>query len=187
MLPADAGCIVDNADTLVAVHLAVIEGRPLMQRIVTVTGAAVADPRNFMVKIGTNYRELIEEAGGWKEPPEKIVSGGPMMGFAIFDLDVPVTKTASALLCLTRDDVSRMEPTACIRCGKCVSVCPSRLLPCDLAEYAEYGKEEAFLHSYGMECMECGCCSFICPAKRPLVQSIKSMRRMQLAKRNQKK
>lgn len=183
MLPADAGCVVNNVDTIVAIYHAVIEGKPLMNRIVTVTGDAIADPRNFIVRIGTNYHELIEEAGGFKKEPVKIISGGPMMGFGIFDLDVPTTKTASALLCLTEDDVSKMEPSACINCGRCVEVCPSRILPRMLADYAENYNEEAFLSHDGMECCECGCCSYVCPAKRPLTQTIKSMRKMQLAKK----
>lgn len=183
MLPADAGCVVNNVDTVVAIYHAVYEGKPLMNRIVTVTGDAVADPRNFIVRIGTNYHELIEEAGGFKTEPVKIVSGGPMMGFGIFDLDVPTTKTASALLCLTQDDVSRMEPSACIKCGRCVEACPCRLLPNKLAVYAQNYAEEEFLALEGMECVECGCCSFVCPAKRPLTQSIKSMRKIQLAKK----
>lgn len=185
-LPADVGCVVNNVDTVIAIHNAVIEGRPLMYRIVTVTGDAVADPCNFKVRIGTNYHELIEEAGGFKEQPVKIVSGGPMMGFGIFDLDVPATKTSSALLCLTKDDVSAMEPGPCINCGKCVEVCPGRVVPRKLADYAEHYDEEAFLKNNGMECCECGCCSFVCPAKRPLTQVIKSMRKMQLAKRKKK-
>ncbi len=183
MLPADAGCVVNNVDTIVAIYHAVIEGKPLMNRIVTVTGDAIADPRNFIVRIGTNYHELIEEAGGFKQEPVKIISGGPMMGFAIFDLDVPTTKTASALLCLTQDDVSAMEPGACINCGRCVEVCPGRVVPKLLADYAEHYEEEEFLSHNGMECCECGCCSFICPAKRPLTQTIKSMRKIQLAKK----
>lgn len=183
MLPADAGCVVNNVDTVVAIYHAIYEGKPLMNRIVTVTGDAVADPRNFIVRIGTNYHELIEEAGGFKTPPVKIISGGPMMGFGIFDLDVPTTKTASALLCLTQDDVSRMEPSACINCGRCVEACPSRLVPSMLADYAEHYEEEQFLSHEGLECVECGCCSFVCPAKRPLTQSIESMRKIQLAKK----
>lgn len=183
MLPADAGCIVDNVDTVVAIGAAVLEGKPLMERIVTVTGDAIVKPRNFKVRIGTNYHELIEEAGGFKEQPEKIISGGPMMGFGIFDLDVPTTKTASALLCLTHDDVSAMEPTACINCGRCVEVCPGRVVPRLLADCAEHDDEEGFLKNNGMECCECGCCSFVCPAKRTLTQSIKSMRKMMLAKK----
>lgn len=183
MLPADAGCIVNNVDTLVAVHHAVMDGRPLMHRIVTVTGDAIADPCNFIVRIGTNYHELIEEAGGFVKEPVKIISGGPMMGFAIFDLDVPATKTSSALLCMSEDDVAKWEPSACINCGRCVEVCPGRVIPSKLADFAEHYDEEQFLAYNGMECCECGCCSYVCPAKRRLTQSIKSMRKIQLAKR----
>ena len=183
MLPADAGCIVDNVDTIVAINQAVREGKPLMHRIVTVTGDAVADPRNFIVRIGTNYHELVEEAGGFKTEPAKIVSGGPMMGFALFGLDVPTTKTSSALLCMTEDEVSRYEPSACINCGRCVEVCPGRVLPSKLADFAEQGDDEKFLAYNGMECCECGCCSYVCPAKRPLTQEIKSMRKIQRAKK----
>lgn len=183
MLPSDAGCIVNNVDTVIAIYNAVINGKPLMHRIVTVTGDAIAEPCNFKVRIGTNYHELIEEAGGFKEEPVKIISGGPMMGFGIFDLDVPTTKTSSALLCMTRDDVSAMEPSPCINCGKCVEVCPGRVVPKLLADCAEHYDEEAFVKNNGMECCECGCCSYICPAKRPLTQVIKSMRKMQLAKK----
>ncbi len=183
MLPADAGCIVDNVDTLCAVSRAVREGRPLMERIVTITGDAVVDPRNYKVRIGTNYRELLEDAGGFVKEPAKIISGGPMMGFAVFDLDVPTTKTASALTCLTEDAVSALEPSACINCAKCVEVCPERLIPKNLADAVENGQTDRFLAEYGMECCECGCCSFICPARRQLTQLIKGMRKIQLANR----
>lgn len=187
MLPADAGCVVNNVDTICAIYGAVLENKPLMYRIVTVTGDAIADPRNFRVRIGTNYHELIEEAGGFVQEPEKIISGGPMMGFGIFDLDVPTTKTASALLCLKHDDVSASPSTACINCGMCVEVCPGRVVPSRLAKVAERGDKEAFVAMNGMECCECGCCSFICPAKRPLTQQIKSMRKMVLEDRRKKK
>lgn len=187
MLPADVGCVVNNVDTIVAIYHAVIEGKPLMHRIVTVTGDAIESPQNFIVRIGTNYHELVEEAGGFRQEPVKIVSGGPMMGFAIFDLDVPTTKTASALLCLTQDAVSEMEEGPCINCGRCVEVCPGRVVPRLLADYAQNYNEEAFLSHDGMECCECGCCSFVCPAKRPLTQMIKSMRKMQLAKKKSAK
>ncbi len=183
MLPADVGCVVNNVDTIVAVYRAVTEGRPLMERIVTVTGDAIANPRNFRVRIGTNYRELVDAAGGFKTEPEKIICGGPMMGFAMFGLDVPTTKTSTALLCLTHDEVAASEPGPCINCGRCVEVCPGRVVPSKLATYAENYNEEAFLKCNGMECCECGCCSFVCPAKRPLTQQIKSMRKMQLAKK----
>lgn len=183
MLPADVGCIVNNVDTIVAVYRAVVEGRPLMERIVTVTGDAMAAPGNFRVKIGTSYSEILEQAGGFRKTPEKIICGGPMMGFGMFQLDVPTTKTSTALLGLLKDDVAAMEPGPCINCGKCVEVCPGRVIPSRLADYAEHFDEEAFVANYGMECCECGCCSFICPAKRPLTQEIKSMRKIQLAKR----
>lgn len=183
MLPADAGCVVDNVDTIVAVYHAVAEGKPLMNRIVTVTGDAVNDPRNFYVRIGMNYKDLIEEAGGFKSEPEKVISGGPMMGFALFDLNVPTTKTASALLCMTKDEVSMMEPGPCINCGRCVEVCPGRVVPRKLAVLAQHHDEEAFVANDGMECCECGCCSYVCPAKRQLTQSIKSMRKTVLANR----
>lgn len=183
MLPADVGCIVSNVDTIITVNRAVTKGKPMMYRVVTVTGDAIADPCNYIVRIGTNYRQLIDEAGGFRKEPVKIISGGPMMGFALFDTDVPTTKTASALLALSRDEVSKTEPGACINCGKCVEACPGRVLPRKLAEYADQGNEKAFLKYNGMECCECGCCSYVCPAGRHLTQSIKSMRRMLLEKR----
>lgn len=183
MLPADVGCVVNNVDTIVAVYRAVMEGRPLMERIVTVTGNAVGNPRNFRVKIGTSYQDILEAAGGFAVTPEKIVCGGPMMGVSVFDLNVPSTKTSTALLGFTKDEVSAMEPGPCINCGRCVEVCPGRVIPSRLADYAERFDEQAFLDNYGMECCECGCCSYVCPAKRPLTQEIKSMRKIQLAKR----
>ncbi len=183
MLPSDVGCVVNNVDTIVSIYSAVKEGKPLMERIVTITGDAIRDPQNFRVHIGTNYAELVEEAGGFIKHPQKIISGGPMMGFGIFDLNVPTTKTASALLCLTKDDVSRMEPSACINCGRCVEACPGRIVPSKLADYAQNGNEEEFVNHNGMECCECGCCSFVCPAKRNLTQSIKSMRKIVLSKK----
>ena len=183
MLPADVGCVVNNVDSIVAIYNAVIKRKPLMERIVTITGDAINNPQNMRVHIGTNYHELVEAAGGFKEEPVKIISGGPMMGFGVFELDLPTTKTASALLCLTKDEVSEMEPSACINCGRCLEVCPGRVMPSKLATLAEKHKEEEFVANDGMECCECGCCSYVCPAKRHLTQSIKSMRKIVLSKR----
>ncbi len=183
MLPADVGCIVNNVDTIVAIYQAVTEGMPLIKRIVTVTGDAIKEPRNYLVRIGSNYRELVEEAGGFRKEPEKMVCGGPMMGVSMMTLDVPVTKTSTALLALTKDEVSAMKPGPCINCGRCVEVCPGRVMPSKLADMAEHFDEEGFLAYDGMECCECGCCSYVCPAKRPLTQEIKSMRKIQLAKK----
>ncbi|MGI6007807.1 MAG: electron transport complex subunit RsxC [Ruminococcus sp.] len=183
MLPADAGCIVDNIDTVVAVYKAVMLGTPLMHRIVTVTGDAIVNPQNYYVPIGTNYQELVDASGGFKAEPTKLISGGPMMGFAMFDLNVPVTKTTSSLLCMIKDDVADQPETACINCGRCVSDCPEHLVPSRLAKVAEHHDYAKFEKMNGMECCECGCCSYVCPAKRPLAQSIKSMRKEILANR----
>ncbi|WP_310601979.1 electron transport complex subunit RsxC [Anaerosporobacter sp.] len=177
MLPSDAGCIVSNVDTVISIYMAVCESTPLIRRIVTVTGDAIKNPCNMNVKTGTNYRELVEEAGGFVTKPEKIVSGGPMMGIALFSLDIPVTKTSSALLCITKDEVAKQEPTACIRCGRCVQACPSKLVPQKLLEQAENFNDEGFVKMNGMECYECGCCTFVCPAKRRLTQAFKQTRR----------
>lgn len=186
MLPADAGCIVDNIDTVIAVYMAVCKTTPLMRRIVTVTGDAINDPRNFNVKIGTNMQELVEAAGGFKSQPEKVIAGGPMMGMALFDLNIPITKTNSALLCLTKDEVAANEETPCIRCGKCVSACPSQIVPVMMMKAALKRDCEAFEKVNGMECMECGSCTFVCPAKRPLTQAFKDMRKLVMANRRKK-
>lgn len=187
MLPADAGCIVDNAATLCAIRDAVIEGKPVMDRIFTVSGDAVCEPRNFRIKIGTSYSEILSAAGGTIKEPEKYISGGPMMGFAMFDLDVPTTRTTSALLVFSDDEASKYETTACINCGRCVEACPERLVPSRLAKFSEHKKAEQFEKWYGLECIECGSCSFVCPARRPLAQDIKTMKKQILADKKKKK
>ena len=186
MLPADAGCIVDNVETLIAIERAVIQGRPLMERIVTVSGDDVQKPGNYKVLLGTSHRELINAAGGFVQEPEKLISGGPMMGFAMITLDAPVTKTSSAILAFKEDVVAKSSPSACINCGRCVEVCPSRILPSRLADFAERMDEEAFTALNGLECVECGSCSYVCPAKRQLKQAIGSMRKIALANRKKK-
>ena len=186
MLPADAGCIVDNCETVYAINRAVTEGKPVTERIVTVTGDAITDPQNFSVYTGTSYQELVDAAGGFKQEPEKVISGGPMMGFAMFDLNVPCTKTSSAILCMTKDEAAKFEPTACINCGRCVSACPEHLIPARLADLAERHDEAAFDKMGGLECCECGCCSYSCPARRHLTQEIKSMRRIVMASKRKK-
>ena len=188
MLPADVGCVVDNVETVISVYKAVILGRPVNSRVVTVTGDGIKEPKNLLVLAGTDMSELVDAAGGLKGKIAKAISGGPMMGFALYDLHVPCTKTTSAFLFLEHDAVSEAQEiqTACINCGRCVSVCPGRVLPARLAKLAERGDMAGFEALDGMECCECGCCSYICPAKRPLTQSIKSMRKMVLASRRKK-
>lgn len=186
MLPADVGCVVDNVDTVAAIYRAVILGEPVIDKVITVTGDGIKTPKNFKVCTGTDLAEVVEAAGRLKEGVSKVIAGGPMMGFAMYDLHVPCTKTTSACLCLKEDPVSKAKQTACINCGRCVNVCPGGVIPARLATFAEHGDMESFQKFDGMECCECGCCSYICPAKRPLTQSIKSMRKMVLASRKKK-
>lgn len=188
MLPADVGCVVDNVETVISVYKAVILGRPVNSRVVTVTGDGIKEPKNLLVLAGTDMSELVDAAGGLRGKIAKAISGGPMMGFALYDLHVPCTKTTSAFLFLEHDAVSEAQEiqTACINCGRCVNVCPGHVLPARLAKLAERGDMAGFEALDGMECCECGCCSYICPAKRPLTQSIKSMRKMVLASRRKK-
>ena len=186
MLPADAGCVVDNVETIIHIYNAVVKGLPSMESIVTVSGDGVVAPGNFKVYFGTNQRELIEAAGGLVEGTEKVIAGGPMMGFAMYTLDVPVTKITSAIVCMKKDEVSKVESSACINCGRCVEVCPSRIVPSRLAVLAERGEEEKFIKQNGLECMECGSCSYVCPAKRQLKQAIGTMRKTALANRKKK-
>ncbi|MBO5426722.1 MAG: electron transport complex subunit RsxC [Lachnospiraceae bacterium] len=183
MLPADAGCIVHNVDTVYAIYEAVREGRPIIDRLVTVSGDAVEEPCNILTKMGTSYTELIEAAGGFKGTPEKIISGGPMMGKALYTTDVPAMKSTSAILCMSKDEVAEYEESPCIRCGKCVSVCPGRVMPNTLATLVENNNIDEFLKLNGMECCECGCCSYVCPAKRHLTQTIAGARKLVLASR----
>lgn len=186
MLPADVGCIVHNVDTIYAIYNAVYNGKPLIERIVTITGDAVRTPKNFQVRIGTSFRELIDAAGGFTTEPEKIISGGPMMGFSFFYIDVPVVKGSSSLLAFIKDDVSHEEPSACIRCGRCAAVCPEHLLPMKLAALAGQNEPEEFKKLGGMECVECGCCSYVCPAKRQVTQSVRSMKKLIIASARKK-
>lgn len=184
MLPADAGCIVHNVDTVTAIYKAVVEGVPLIDRIITISGDDIVDPKNFKVVRGTSLQELIEAAGGYLDgEPEKIISGGPMMGKAMFSTEVPAVKGSSAVLCMKKDEVAACEPSNCIRCGRCVAVCPGRVNPTKLASLAEHGKLDAFVEQDGMECCECGCCSYVCPAKRHLTQTIAATRKAILAGR----
>ena len=181
MLPADAGCIVDNVATINAIYTAVVEGKPVMDRIFTLTGDAVMEPRNFRIPIGMSCAEILEAGGGLVKPAAKMISGGPMMGFALFETNIPTTKTSGALLCLTVDEVSLYETTACINCGRCVEACPENLIPSRLSKFSDHGAKADFEKWYGLECIECGSCSFACPARQPLAQAIKTMKKQILA------
>lgn len=186
MLPADVGCIVQNVDTICAIYRAVAENTPLVRRIVTVSGDSVKEPQNFNVPIGTSHAEVVEAAGGLVGEPKKIISGGPMMGTAMYTLDVPVQKTSSAILAFAEDEVEQYESSPCIRCGRCVGVCPSHLVPQKMEIAARLFDNEAFEKLNGMECYECGSCTYVCPAGRRLTQAFKQTRRAVLDARRKK-
>ncbi len=176
MLPIDKGCIVLNVDTVVAIGRAVTKGMPLMRRIVTVSGEGVEKPGNFEVRLGMSVRELLEEAGWQETATSKVIAGGPMMGTAISDVDVPIVKGTSAILCLTEKQAALPEETACIRCGKCIDVCPMHLMPNVLQQAAANQDEARFTRHFGMDCIECGSCVYSCPAKRQIVQRIRTQK-----------
>ena len=178
MLPADAGCIVDNVATLAAIYDAVCESTPLMEKVITVTGDAVAKPANVKVRLGVSYKAVLDAVGGLKCEAGKIICGGPMMGQALFELDCPVTKPSSALCAFVHDEVAENPTTPCIRCGRCVDACPEFLVPPLMLQAATHADLDRFEELNGMECMECGSCSYVCPARRPLTQSFKQARKM---------
>ena len=177
MLPADAGCIVDNVQTIIAIYNAVCKCTPSMSRVVTLTGDAMANPQNYEVKFGMSHAELLEEGGGLRCEAPKLISGGPMMGMAMYNLNTPITKTSSSILAMSKDEVAEWEPTNCIRCGRCGTVCPSHLVPQIMAQAAERNDLDYFQKINGMECYECGTCTYVCPAKRRLTQIFKQARR----------
>lgn len=172
-LPAEVGCAVINAATCKAIHDAVYEGLPLIQRIVTVSGDILMEPKNLMVPIGTSYNDLLE-ACGHCESPYKVLSGGPMMGIAQFDLSVPTIKACNAITILGRKNRFSVKDPHCIRCGKCIDVCPMHLMPV-LMYKALYSNEiEEMNQTHLMDCCECGCCAYNCPAGVPLVLAFRS-------------
>lgn len=176
-LPADVGCIVQNVDTVYEIYNAVVNGRPLTERVLTVTGEAIKEPMNLRVKFGTSIEEVIEAAGGFKETPVKVISGGPLMGTTLSSLATPVIKGTSGVLCLTKEQAKLEEESSCIRCGKCMDACPMFLNPTKLNSLVLRGEYEEFEKIHGMDCIECACCSYVCPAKRHLTQSCREGKR----------
>ena len=169
-LPKDVGCAVFNAATAFAAYRAVYEGMPLIERVVTVTGEGVKEPRNLIVRVGTSFQEVIGTAGGLGDDVWKVLSGGPMMGVAQGDLSVPVTKAVNAVLCLSSAQNGESAHPVCIRCGKCLEVCPMGLEPLYLYRYSNAGDLDALKRLHLTDCIECGCCAYACPGKVPLVQ-----------------
>jgi electron transport complex protein RnfC len=179
-LPLDVGVVVLNVGTTAALAGAVLRGKPLTHRVVTVSGAGIRQPKNLLVPIGASYGRLIEHCGGLTDDAVAVVAGGPMMGFAIDvtddaadSLKVPITKGTSGITVLTRRDVDWAKETACLRCGRCVQVCPMRLVPTRLALAARNDNVDELRRYHVAACMECGCCGYVCPARIPLVQLIR--------------
>ncbi len=170
-LPMDVGVVVQNVQTAKAVYDAVYDGKPLVERVVTVTGA-VKEPKNLKVKIGTPVKELIEFCGGYDGAVGKIISGGPMMGIAQYTDDIPIIKGSSGVL-VQKEDILKDEERDCIRCGKCVDKCPMNLMPTQISQFAQKGDFEKCKEYFALDCYECGSCSFVCPSKIPLVHWIK--------------
>ena len=176
-LPKDVGCAVFNAATAFAAYRAVYEGMPLIERVVTVTGEGVKEPRNLIVRVGTSFQEVIDAAGGLTDDVWKVLSGGPMMGVAQGDLSVPVTKAVNAVLCLSSAQNGESAHPVCIRCGKCLEVCPMGLEPLYLYRYSNAGDLDALKRLHLTDCIECGCCAYACPGKVPLVQGFRAGKR----------
>jgi Na+-translocating ferredoxin:NAD+ oxidoreductase subunit C len=172
-LPADAGAIVHNVGTTYAIYQAVQKNIPLVERVVTVTGKSVKQPSNFLVRIGTPVIDLLIAAGGVPEDTGKIVSGGPMMGKAIADLDVPVAKGTSGILLIPKDEASRAEVYNCLHCGKCIEACPMGLEPYHLLLMSKKGNSQRAKEEHILDCIECGSCSFVCPSNRPILDYIR--------------
>ncbi len=188
-LPVSVGCAVFNVSTYAAIYRAVCLGIPLTQRIVTISGETVHHPQNFIVRIGTPFHDLIAEAGGLTDETERVISGGPMMGFAQSDLSVPVIKATNSILCLPRDKNGAAENPVCLRCGKCVGVCPMHLQPLYLYRYAKCENIAELERLHLLDCMECGSCAFTCPGKLPLVEQFrkgKGLLRAAMAERKAK-
>jgi len=172
-LPIEVGCVVQNVGTAFAVYEAVQKNKPLIERIVTVTGSNISQPSNFLVRIGTPIITLLEKAGWNPEKAGKIINGGPMMGKALFSPEVPLVKGTSGILVLNRDEAYREKTEPCIRCAKCISVCPMGLQPYLLARVSEIGRFDIAENEYILDCIECGSCQYTCPSARPLLDHIR--------------
>jgi len=185
-LPMDVNALVENVATAAAVGDAILNGQPLIERIITVTGDGIHSPKNIMARIGTPFRDLIAFCDGMTGEPGKLICGGPMMGIAQANADAAVGKTTSGLLLLGRGKITNFTAMACISCGRCVSACPSGLLPCILSEYLEAENYDETENYRVLDCIECGACAFECPSHRPLVQHMRTGKAQVIARRKQR-
>lgn len=172
-LPLDVGVVVQNVGTALAVYQAVALGRPLYQRALTITGPGIKEPGNYLVRVGTPIKQIIEESGGYLGEPARIILGGPMMGVAQYTQEVPVVKGTSGILVFAKEQTRLEKSLACMRCGRCIDVCPAYLLPTTISIAAEKGRFDIAKEYNVSDCIECGNCSYVCPSKRPMVQHMK--------------
>ncbi len=173
----EEGVQVINSSTAIAIYDAVVLGKPLYEKVITVTGSALANPKNLLVKVGTSFKELLEFCGGFKEEPGKIIIGGPMMGDSQYSIDSPTLKANGGIIVMNKEEAAPPVVTACIKCGKCVDVCPVYLLPLYIQQRVLHERFEEASKLNIMECIECGSCSYVCPSKRPLVEAIRHGKR----------
>ncbi|WP_270941419.1 electron transport complex subunit RsxC [Romboutsia lituseburensis] len=178
-LPMDAGAVVNNVGTAAQVARTIKTGMPLIERITTVTGSCIKNPKNLITKVGTLVSEIIDQCGGFKEDKTvgKVIMGGPMMGIAQYTIDIPTNKGTSGILCLDEEESKTPKPQNCLRCGKCLSVCPAFLQPLYISAYSLKNDFENAQNYRALDCIECGSCSFVCPARRPLLQSVRNAKR----------
>ena len=186
-LPMDAGAVGNNVATAAAISDAIKTGMPLVERICTVTGKGIKEPKNMMIKVGTMLSEIVEQCGGYEDNIGKFIMGGPMMGLSTHTDQLPATKTTSGILVLTEDEAKIPESSLCIKCGKCVEACPTYLQPSYISAYALINNLAMAEKYHALDCIECGSCSFVCPSKRPLVDSIRLAKREILAQRRKSK
>ncbi|MCK5763346.1 MAG: electron transport complex subunit RsxC, partial [Clostridiales bacterium] len=186
-LPMEAGAVVNNVSTAAAIATAINTGMPLIDRICTVTGKGIKEPKNIKIKVGTMISEIVEQCGGYEENIGKLIMGGPMMGIATHTDQFPSTKTTSGILVFTEEEARIPEESQCIKCGKCVETCPSFLQPSYISAYALINNLEMAEKYNALDCIECGTCSFVCPSKRPLLESIRLVKREILAQRRKTK
>jgi electron transport complex protein RnfC len=184
-LPMDVGVVVNNVATAAQIAQTIKTGMPLVERITTVTGSCIKEPKNLIVKVGTLVFEVIQQCGGIKEDKNlgKVVIGGPMTGIAQYTMDIPVNKGESGILLLDEKESHKQKPQNCIRCGKCVDVCPAFLQPLYISAYSLKNDFESCEKYRVLDCIECGSCSFVCPSARPLLQSCINAKREIVAKK----
>ena len=186
-LPMDVGCVVQNVASAFAVYNAVYKGIPLYERVTTITGTPLVSPGNWHLRIGTSFADAIRLAGGVKEDPAKIISGGPMMGFSVYSLEIPITKNSSGILLMSPSEITQFQSKSCIHCGRCNDVCPMQLMPGILSTQIENECFDLSENWNVLNCLDCGCCSYICPAGRPLVQHMRRAKAEIMAKRKEAK